>query len=536
MAADIALRNDDFIRAEQYVHQAIANKSKDTNSLWKDEIASGDFEYGRGYMMKKHSFFGGKELTDVSGDWYQLKAYADRTDGAAGGDGTQMEDSCQYNPPVVGYGFEEKKYTIYETSRRTEDICLRDLVYNWQFEKQAEMIFNNLADITLSAWEKWLRETYVTFATKQLVAEGFPTFTITNGGITDSVLTNAGLRTINLGGTPADSIALLTQDVLDYKYHYLSRQAKTGACATSDGGMPVFCLVTSYETSTDVIRRDTMRNEEMRYAKPSFLLEGYGTLKGYQNWAHYHDMEVPRYKLSQDGATLERVYPFEFTPTTIGEATNISEDYVTAPFEMSIIFLKNVFRGLVPENPTNVAGATFGGASNLGTFKWINIQNKDTNLLGEIGFMFARFNCAPEPLDHVDNALVLLHRRHQAVPVMMPLQSTDHDLAADTALAVLSVEAKITPDDTADDEYQEAEILMDGSVAVPNVNVGDTGVLTGTATSAVNVTGATTGAKTVRVTRDYASGRIRVMFGGEADWATAIQSDIDGAGITFNNS
>ena len=52
MPANIAGLNNSFIRAEQFVHQAIANKSKDTMSIWRDMIELGNFEYGRGYMIK----------------------------------------------------------------------------------------------------------------------------------------------------------------------------------------------------------------------------------------------------------------------------------------------------------------------------------------------------------------------------------------------------------------------------------------------------------------------------------------------------
>lgn len=506
MAADIAGLNQDFIRAEQYVHQAIANKSKDTKSLWKDKITTGKFEYGRGYMMKKHAFYGGKEITDATGDWYQLKDPNDRAEG---------EDACAYDPPVVGYGFEEKKYTIYETTRKTEDICLRDLVFRWQFEKQLEMIFDNLADITLGAWEKWLRETYVTFSTKQLVAEGFPQFTITGSVNAAGVVNNAGLREINLQGTTAKAIGPLTQDVLDNQYQYLARQAHKGKCADGKNMMPVFCLVTSFETSTEVITRDESKNTEMRYARPTFLLEGYGTVEGYKNWAHVHDLETPRYKLSQDGTKLERVYPYEFTPTTIGEATNISKDYVTAPFEMSIVFLNNVFKGLVPENPTRVSKATFGGVSNLGQFSWINNRDTDKNILGETGYMFSRFNCAPEPMDQVDNALVLLHRRHQNIPLGVIDASEDDAAASNAALNILSIARVVNPDDTDADNYDEVEVLLDG---VADTFMGDL----------VQVASTTVGTESVRVTRDYTNGRLRLKFATEGDWADVIVADGNG--------
>ena len=535
--------NNAFIRAEQFVHQAISNKSKETMSIWRDMIGLGNFEYGRGFIMKKHSFYGGKETTNSAGDWYNLTDLQKRDNKSSGGDNDALlhdissgdaaspaEDVGnlgQYNPVVTDYGFEEKQYTIYETTRRTRDICLRDIVFQWQFEQQLEMIFNSLADITLGAWEKWLRETYVTFATKQLVAEGFPSFTITNGA-SGTVVNQAGLREIDLGGTPMDSIGVLSQDVLDYHYQYLARQARPGKVADGENGMPVFALVTSFETSTELISKDTVRNQDMRYARPSFLLEGYGTITGYKNFAHSHDLETPRYKPTV-GGKLERVYPYEFTPTSIGNATNINKDYVYAPFELSIIFLKDVYRGLVPENPTAVAGATFGGASNLGTYKWINIEDRETNLLGETGFMFARFNCAPEPMDQVDNALVLLHRRHQVVPIVQPAQGTGSDNAAvsDTGMTAEAFSAVVDNGEGSadtDTAYTAVEITL--SAAFNTKQIGDV----------VEATYNTSDTQNLLISRDYGNGRYRFIpvtnAAGDAestaaDWATVLATNSD---------
>lgn len=534
--------NDKFVAAEQYVHKAISNKSKLTKSLWRGMISSGPFTYGEGYIKKKWSFYGGKALTGAAGDWYQLRdnigtgeTTSEVNDTELDGDdrlnyvggattgGIAGTHRAQYDPQLVGYGFESKEYTLYETTRRTEDVNLRNILFKWQFQKQMKLILDSLADITLGEWEKWLRETYVTFATKRIVMEGMGMmeFTVDNSVNANGIVTNAGIRTINLQGVTADKIGLLTQDVLDYNYQYLSRQAVGGKSGDGENGMPVFTLVTSYETSTEIIRKDTERNRRMDYALPSFHLKGYGTVKGYQNWAHYHDIETPRYNLSADGTKLNRVYPYEITPTTIGDAVNISMQYVTAPFELSIIFLKDVYRGLVPNNPMNVDKATFDGASNMGDFKWINIKNRTNNLLGEIGFMFARFNCAPEPMDQVDNAIVLLHRRHQDVPITMPADSWEETNVAATAITMV---ARVVNDtDTSDVLYDEVQLLLASPI---KTRIGDSVQVAGTAINAVNVTGATTGAKTGVVTRDYTNGRLQVKFGGKTDWVTEITSDI----------
>ena len=245
-------------------------------------------------------------------------------------------------------------------------------------------------------------------------------------------------------------------------------------------------------------------------------------------------MEAPRYKVKEtNGAvstTLERVYPYKHEATTIGTATNIDKDYVYAPYELSVIFLKNVMRGLVPENPTAVSGATFGGASNLGTYKWINIPDETTNLLGETGFMFARYNCAPEPLEQVDNAVTLLHRRHQAIPIVKPSEGANQT-ADNTPLMglaqrqatpnILSAESKwngINDDNGTDaTNYQIFEIVLDAPIA--DKRIGDNATIT---------YGANGTTQDVTILRDYANGRYRVQAddNAEADYATLLGDSV----------
>ncbi|GAG23278.1 unnamed protein product, partial [marine sediment metagenome] len=152
---------------------------------------------------------------------------------------------------------------------------------------------------------------------------------------------------------------------------------------------------------------------DMRYADPSFLVEGYGTVKAYQGYAHIHDPHAPRFKVNDLGTKLERVFPYTTTPTTIGDAVNVSEDYIMAPFEISVIFLKDVYQALVPpSNPTKLAKAySFDPADNMGEFHWVNIQDRCENILREKGFFFSRFRIAPEPLQNSNDAVIILHQR-----------------------------------------------------------------------------------------------------------------------------
>lgn len=400
---DVEVLNQAFIDATQYINPIIANKTKEYNSLYRSKIKRGVFKYGEGYVKKSQTFYGGTAIQDCGASWAVVEP--SRPAGTNGQD-DPGHDSCRYESEVIGYGFEEKSYTLYQATRRTLDICLNDILFKWQFEKQLAFTYGMLSNVTLGEWEQIEREFYMDFANKYIVicsnaGVGLETFAMTIGTCEIAV---------PAGGFAA--IGMLTQPVLDRFYQYLYRQCPSAALGTKDG-MPQFGLITSPETSTGLIREDATRNTDMRYANPSFLVEGYGTVKAYQGYAHIHDPHAPRFKVSDDGTTLDRVFPYTTTPTTIGDAVNVSEDYIMAPFEISVIFLKDVYQALVPpSNPSKLAQAyTFDPADNMGEFHWINIQDRCENILKEKGFFFSRFRIAPEPLQNSTDAVIILHQR-----------------------------------------------------------------------------------------------------------------------------
>ena len=155
----------------------------------------------------------------------------------------------------------------------------------------------------------------------------------------------------------------------------------------------------------------------------------------------------------------------------------------------------------------------------MGTFKWINIPNRETNLLGEIGFMFARFNCAPEPGDQVDNAIVLLHRRESAIPITYAKSSSDEGTA--TTDIAIEMQSKVVywDDDETESAYTGIEVLLADE---PNVQLGDEVKVTTTGGS-VNFTD-----EAFVVVRDYTNGRLGLRLKTLAN-AADIQSILEDA-------
>jgi hypothetical protein len=414
--------NTGFFEAEQYINQVIADYSKRYINIWLTKIARGIFQYGQGYTQKSRQFYGGLALQDGTRSWRQMEP-SRAADPATGDPGF---DACRYDAPIIGYGLEEKQFRIYETARRTHDICLTDILFYWQFKQQLSLMYAMLGDVTVGEWENFLRERYVDFTTTLAANQMLPQITVP-----------LGADTIDLATVGVNTIGRLNQDMLNRLYMFLYRQCPMAAIGNA-GGKPVYGLVSSAETCQELITKDPTRSEYYKYAAPEVLIEGLGNVRTIENFAHIHDPMAIRYRLDPTDATkLVRVWPYKQTPTTIGDSVRVDQEYVDAPFELSIIFLKDVYKALTPPaNPTNLSNHEFGPADNLGEFKWLNIQDRVNNMLKEKGFYFARFRAAPEPLQYHRDAISILHRRCTDVPVTVCNTATASSQSAQSILVV----------------------------------------------------------------------------------------------------
>lgn len=385
-----------FLDAPPYFNPVIANRSQHYGKIWGKLIPRATFNYGEGYVKSKFMFHGG--VADQNASTRIWKAMAASTPAVPGG--AAAVSACRYEAGIVKYGIEQKSFTIYQVLKRTEDICLTDILFKWQAQKHIQAIMGMFADITLGEWETFERDAYHDFCTKIWCMPGSPEYTAAMGA-----------DTIAIGDVDINQVGVLSQELLDSLYQFLYRDAASGALSL-DMGMPMFGLMTSPETSTALIRQDSTRNQDQRYADPKFLLEGIGRVKEYQGWAHLHDPQGIRYKLSADGNSLIRVFPFVSSPTTIGEKARVDMEYINAPFEVSFVIAKDVLQvNVPPANPSSIGSANFDPIANFGEFSWLNIQDRETNPLREIGFWLGRYRAAPEPMDNSDKTYAILHRR-----------------------------------------------------------------------------------------------------------------------------
>jgi hypothetical protein len=396
----------DFVDALEFLDPVIQDRSQESIRLYVDKIKRGSFELGQGIVKNKFRFY--SNLDDQSGmtSWrsIQLSRQADGEDPGFNG--------CTYDPKLVNHGFEKLEWGGHETSRRTEDVCLKDIKYKWQFNQQLNLMFGFLADITLQVWEQFARETYLKYAAAEgqiyVLGDGSPDaapLSATYDPFTSSDMT-----------IPRVTVGKLGWDFLTWWQMHFSLQVPKGAMGMKNGERTYGLVIHPFDVQ-QMIDDDPVLRQDYRDYSASVLIDGMGSVKWYRHWAIIPDNMAPRFNVKTVGAStlvLERVAPFTTQAITVGNRQVVNPAYLNAQYALGVIFLDKVFQVRTPPaGPVAPGGKTqFGAQPNLmGEFNFLNIQDRETNLLKEIGFFFGRYEAFDEPLEYSNEAVAFIYKR-----------------------------------------------------------------------------------------------------------------------------
>jgi len=425
--------------------------------------------FGWSDTLRSNPTNGSVALTDGQ---FSPQQYADTNEPAAGGsdytspsfgqasDATSPRNNI--NPPLIGnirFGQTLRKYSLAHAAIESPDIGLNDLMFPVRRREQLSNMMSVLSEATNYIWQERYRDEYIRLAGNKLIARtvGTGSSAVTSlvssgSGSTKAeglVLSGSGAGTILNGGsgtaaarlntllgttTGAASSGVFAGAVttvgstatgttignLDYtqlKKLYLS-MIRDGASTNAMGrenGAPVFLLVTSAETSENLVwqytRNGSTTPADLRYAKPSELLAPLGIERSFFGFFHAVDMHLPRFTFS-DSLGFVRVYPYiRSTSATKGYRWDVNPAYETAPYEASILYHKDVCSYLVPKAPSvTPAGADFDAPSYRGDFKWVNIKDRQTNPDGLVGYYRAVFGTGTKPVQPYFG-YVIIHKR-----------------------------------------------------------------------------------------------------------------------------
>ena len=408
-----------LIRLAEHIGEFMKDGQMKRPNAWRDLVPYGVYEPFNGITQTTNIFRG--TLGEQSGlsAWRKVQ----QSTRAAAND-TGAVDACTYEPKTYDWNLESMSYTGFRREWKSPSLCVRDFYTADKAKEQLAMVLKAGGAVVDDTRITFQREVYMWFASLAgrcvVMTNGFADF-IDDSSVRfsfDPFVGDAdGDEVITFAKTLLPNISTLNWDYLDYCKQWLSDMAPDGAVG-SDSGQPVFMAMMDKNEFEQMVYNDAELREDFRYAKPQQLIDGFNMgFKVYRGIAIAHDPQQPRWALKSIGASnavLKRVNPRRYGDAiAIGHRPETNPDYLNAEFGTIIFYLKNVYTILVPRVLTSLgSGTSFdGGPAFNGEWAWINNKGPETNVLGDIGYFFARFEYHPRPEDNAANAIVLLYRR-----------------------------------------------------------------------------------------------------------------------------
>lgn len=307
--------------------------------------------------------------------------------GGAGWEAVQAEDgtgnNCVPSPSILNPAITTLNYQAYQRAVFSNDICFRDARAGYNFEEQVMRQRENFVAEIVDIWEDRDKYAFSLNAGHKIVFDG---------SLTES--TSSSMPAV-------EPTYQINQDLLDVLYN---RVVQDGGglepYAVSNGG-PLIPAVMSMEAHRTIIKGSTDVRTDFRYAdegkgSDATLLKAWGTDKAYGGFLHTIDVKMPRWNFV-GGAWVE--VPFYINQaTTIGNEAIVNPAYNSAAYEDLYLWHPQVVKRLVPKPIGSVGADTRGTPVNFnGETRWLNIQNKETNPWGDIGFWAAALYAAYKP-------------------------------------------------------------------------------------------------------------------------------------------
>lgn len=300
-------------------------------------------------------------------------------------------NDLSFGQSVINWNLQTKSY-------QTPCICLDDLKTSFQIESQVSKTVEQLTQLTRTVLDNRRRTEYF-----RLVAK-------ISAGATTEYAGFSTINTANSGGAIPVPSAQLSQDQLDVIRVQLIRDGAGHNPLGRENGAAVLGLITSPETSRQLLRNNAELRQDIRYATPSELVAPLGVDRSFGGYYHMVDFEVPRYTYS--GGSYTQIYPYVSSTVNGQTKWSINPAYNAAPYEAAYVFHPDVYEEAVQQVGPNIPGAPFDDYPYYysGQFFWLNIRDNTNNPLGKIGRWLAIFQSGTRPLQPWLGR-VIIHKR-----------------------------------------------------------------------------------------------------------------------------
>lgn len=368
-----------LIQQENLIGPDIYSKTVDS-SLWLKMITQEAWPDGMGEEIRVLTFE--RTLAADTDAWTTLSANA-----GAG-------NNCVPSATEIGFAQRYRTYNLQAKAVESPPICVNDIRFGFQFKEQLRNMYDMLTQNVAYIWKRRYREQYVSLAEHKVIAalDGSSLYE----GVSDYP-TQAPVST-------------LTQGILNWARMRLNRDGAGASAAGKENGGNVYTLVCSAETSDNIIRQNA---DDFRYTtnRVNELYAPLGVERSYRGFYHVID-DFPR-RFGLDRVEIPPYIEDDADPavTALGTRYIINPDYETAPYEESIIFVKDVMHAMVPGTITSPGGNVQIEPQNYrGEFKFLNIRDRVENPDGSWGYFRGTMQSGSKPI-HPEYGYAIMHLR-----------------------------------------------------------------------------------------------------------------------------
>lgn len=318
--------------------------------------------------------------------WHNV--LSSESEGAEGG-------MCLAPPERVGIASTTRSFNMVRKFLQGPYFCAESMRGPFELMQQLNAITDILGQYTRLSWEIRYRHNYFRMVQTKVVVNGCPPAENSNGELTYPA---------------ACPNAILTQGLLNRYASHLLRDGADDSALMTDNGRPILTLITSAETSDNLIFLNADIRQDLRWGQPSELLKPFITdARTYRGFIHIID-PYPRRFTCADGVFTE-VPAFDLAAATKGQKAKIRDAYRVAPFEESVIFDPQVYKSLIPKPITNPAAKfNFDPVNYVGDWSVKNIPHETCNPDGNILFHRGILAEAPMPI-HPERGVAFVHLR-----------------------------------------------------------------------------------------------------------------------------
>lgn len=373
---------DNIVRESGRIGPEIYNRVFN-RSPWMKLIRRGTFPDGMGHTISSLTYERNAP-TAAEPTWLSMTV----------NDGDITEGGLCLPPATkIGVGSTLRTYNLARRVLEGPDFCVENLRFAFQLRDQLEQVIQILTEYSLIEWEIRDRHEYLRLVKWKV-------------SVTANLSVSEATTAPFFSSCPT---SILTQGVLNRWRVRLLRDGAAGSALGMANGAPILTLISSAETSEDLIFRNADIRDDLRWGKPNELLAPFGVDRSYRGFYHLIDMYPIRGTCA--AGVFTEIPSFVLQSATKGQKAEVNQSWMDAPYEISFLFDPMVFEQLIPKPITSPHPKfSFDAVNYTGDWQAKNIIDRVCNPDGNILFHRGILAAASKAV-HPERGIAFLHLR-----------------------------------------------------------------------------------------------------------------------------